>query len=111
MGTDRLSKAKDCGFTVSYGLTPKGLTFYLLGAIPVRCIRLTDVEYLRLASPSEVSRWYYLRNWRHFQPSRAARCPVYVLQTKAKRRPIFLKLRGGAHFRLRTAIGRYRQKT
>ncbi len=109
-GTNRLSKPKDCGYVISYYLSPHNVSVYLLGFIPLHRIALTDVHYLRLASADEVPRAYYIRNWSHFRPSRAAHCPVYKLQTKARRKRIFLKLRSGAHFRLRRAIGDHKKK-
>lgn len=109
MKGDRLSKIAECGLTVSYTLLPNRLVIRFLGFIPLYTIKLADVAYLRLASRDEVPTLFYLRNMKRFRPSGAAYCPVYVLQTKKRRKRVYLKLRGGAHFRLRSAIGRFRR--
>ena len=109
MKGDRLSKIADCGLLISYTLTPNRLVIHLLGFIPRHSIRLADVDYLRLASRDEVPGLFYLRNMKHFRPAGAAHCPVYVLKTRKRRKRVYLKLRGGSHFRLRSAIGRHRR--
>ena len=106
---DRLSKFADCGLLVSYTLMPDRLVIYLLGFIPARVFKLKDVAYLRLASQDEVPHWFYVRNMKHFRPAGAAHCPVYVLQSSKRSKRAYLKLRGGAHFRLRSAIGFHRR--
>jgi hypothetical protein len=108
MKKDRLSNPKDCRYVVSYHLTPGALTVSLLGFIRLRRVALSDVRYLRLASSDEVSHTYFFRNWSHFRPGRARYCPIYVLRTRKRNKRIFLKLRSGAHFRLRRAIGEYK---
>ena len=76
-----------------------------LGLIPWKYIFLSDIHYLRLATRDEVSLAYLLLNYSNFFFHRRHGHPVYVIQTKQGRN-LFLKLAGGAHFRLRQAIGR-----
>lgn len=109
MKGDKLSTVADCGLAISYWLLPDRLTIRLFGVIPLHRIALGEVAYFRLASSDEVPRWFFFRNWKHFSPPTVAYCPVYVLKTN-RRKKVYLKLRGGAHFRLRTAIGRSRCK-
>jgi hypothetical protein len=52
---------------------------------------------------------YLLLNWTSFLPRHRSRRPVYVLQSKGRRR-IFLKLEGTAHFKLRQAIGKKNER-
>jgi hypothetical protein len=90
----------------SYKLRGNRIIARLFGRLPLRHIHLNDVQYLRLASRDEVSPSYLMLNWMSFLPHCHLMCPVYVLKTRKGRR-CFLKLKGGAHFRLRQAIARY----
>jgi hypothetical protein len=76
-----------------------------LGLITIHQIHLSDVHYLRLATRDEVSPAYLLFNWLQFLPHRRSVRPVYILQSRNRQR-LFLKLEGGAHFKLRQAIAR-----
>jgi hypothetical protein len=93
------------GSLCSYELQGSLLTARLFGFVPAFTIHLSNVHYLRLATPDEVSPLYLATNWLQFLPHRRSICPVYVLQAKTGRR-LFLKLDGTAHFKLRQAIGR-----
>ncbi len=93
----------------SYELRGNILAIRLFGVATVQSIPLSDVLYLRLATRSEVTPSYLLFNWLNFLPHRRSVCPVYVLQTKHRKR-LFLKLDGSAHFKLRQAIGRNSEK-
>jgi len=85
------------GSLCAYDLKGSLLLERWLGFLTVRRIPLSDVLYLRLASPGEIP-----SGLRTFRASRARR-PVYVLRPKKGRR-IFLRIEGGNHFRLRQAI-------
>ena len=89
----------------SYELQGSLLTARLFGVFPVFTIHLSNVHYLRLATPDEVSLPYRLSNILQFLPHRRCVCPLYILQAKTGRR-LFLKLENEAHFTLRQAIGR-----
>jgi hypothetical protein len=94
----------------SYELTGNIIRRRLLGLIPVQSIHLADVQYLRLATYDELlTPTYLLFHWPRLLPHHRSVRPVYVLQTKTRRR-IFLKLEAGAHFKLRQAIGRKREQ-
>jgi len=92
------------GSVCSYELNGNIILARLLGVIPIQKIHLADIHYLRLATHDELSAVFLLFNWPRFLPHRRSCRPVYVLQTKTRRR-IFLNLAGYAHFRLRNAIG------
>ena len=82
----------------------------MFGFIPVQRISLAEVHYLRLATYDElITPTYLLFHWPQLLPYHRSVRPVYVLQTKTRRR-IFLKLSAGAHFKLRQAIGRKREQ-
>lgn len=93
------------GSACSYELSGNIIKSRLFGFIPVKSIHLDDVHYLRLATCDELTPTYLLFNWPQFLPHHRSVRPIYVLQTKTRRR-IFLKLGSGAHFKLRQAIGR-----
>ncbi len=97
------------GSVCSHELSGNIITSRLFGFIPVQSIHLADVHYLRLATNDELTPVYLLFNWSRFLPQQHSVRPVYILQTKTRRR-IFLKLGGGAHFRLRQAIGRQHEQ-
>jgi len=94
------------GSPCSYELCGEHVVVRLFGLIPILDFHLDDVQYLRLATRSEVTPIYYLFNWSQFMAFRRSSRPVYVLQTKTHHR-IFLKLEGSGHFKLRQAIGRH----
>jgi len=94
------------GSLCSYVLSGEHIIGNLFGIIPIRQIHLGAVNYLRLATSDEAPPLYLLFNYFQFMSYRRAVRPVYVLQTRAKRR-IFLKLDSGTHFRLRQALGRH----
>ncbi|RKX47437.1 MAG: hypothetical protein DRP64_00995 [Verrucomicrobia bacterium] len=93
------------GSVCSYELCGNTIMVRLFGLLPVQTIHLADVHYLRLAARDEPTTAYLLFNWPQLLPHYRSVSPVYVLQTH-KRRRIFLKLNGRAHFKLRQAIGR-----
>jgi hypothetical protein len=95
------------GSLCSYELCGDHIVSRLFGVIRLRSIHLGAVHYLRLATRSEVPAVYLVFNWPQFMLSRRRSvCPVYILQTRSGHR-ICLKLQGGAHFKLRQAIGRH----
>ena len=95
------------GSPCSYELNGDHMIGRFLGMIPISKIHLGAVHYLRLATRSEVSPLYFLLNWpQMLLSSHRSVCPVYILQTR-KGQKVFLKMEGGAHFRLRQAIARH----
>lgn len=79
----------------------------IFGLIPLYRVHLDDVHFLRLASRSDAPPIYFIFNWPCFTLTRKRSVrPVYILQTRKGQR-IMIKLEGGAHFRLRQAIGRH----
>ena len=94
------------GSPCSYKLEGEHISGKFLGIIPAGNIHLGAVNYLRLATSDEAPPLYLLFNCIQFMSFRRARRPVYVLQTRSRRR-IFLKLDSGTHFRLRQALGRH----
>ena len=93
----------------SYELSGNIIRRRLFGLIPVQNIHLADVHYLRLATYDELlTPTYLLFHWPQLLPYHRSVRPVYILQTKTRRR-IFLKLGAGAHFKLRQAIGGERE--
>ncbi len=98
------------GSPYSYELQGDYLVPRFLGCIPAGRVHLGAVNYLRLATRSETPLLYFILNWQSMLlAGRRASCPVYVIQTRAGRR-LFLKLKGGDHFRLRQAIARHSDK-
>jgi len=94
----------------AYALSGNIIKRRLFGFIPIQSIPLADVHYLRLATYEElITPAYLLFNWPQLLPHHRSVRPVYILQTKTRRR-IFLKLGAGAHFRLRQAIGQQREQ-
>ena len=93
------------GSACSFELYDGKFTKRLFGFIPIRTIQVSDVHYLRLAAKDEFSSTYLLFHWPSFLSHRRSARPIYILQTKKGRR-IFLRLKGGAHFRIRQAIAR-----
>ena len=89
----------------SYELCGNQLIGRLFGIIPVSRIDLDTVSFMRLATRSETSPFHLLMNWKHFLIRYQSSRPVYILQTTNRQR-IFLRLSGGAHFRLRQALSR-----
>jgi len=95
------------GAPCSYGLEGDHIVGRLFGLFPLTRIHLGAVHYLRLATRREVSPAYLLINWPQFLLARhRSVSPVYILQTR-KGHKVFMKLEGGAHFRLRQAIARH----
>jgi hypothetical protein len=94
----------------SYELQGSLLTARLFGLFPIFTIHLSNVHYLRLATPDEVTTLYRLSNILQFLPHRRCVCPVYILQAKTGRR-LFLKLESDVHFTLRQAIGKTLERT
>lgn len=95
------------GSPCSYELCGDHMIGRFLGLLPVNKIHLGAVHYLRLATRNEVSPLYFLLNWPQLLLARhRSSCPVYILQTR-KGHKVFLKMEGGAHFRLRKAIARH----
>lgn len=95
------------GSPCSYSLDGDYIVGRLFGVFPLNRIHLGAVHYLRLATRREVSPAYFLMNWPQFLLSKhRSVSPVYILQTR-KGQKIFMKLEGGAHFRLRQAIARH----
>ena len=95
------------GSPISFELNGDHVIGRLLGLIPICKIHLKAVLYLRLASRHEVSPLFFMLNWpQMLLASHRAICPVYVLQTR-KGQKIFIKMKGGGHFRLREAIARH----
>ena len=91
----------------SYDLEGDHVVSRLFGLFPLNRIHLGAVHYLRLATRNEVSPAYFIMNWPRFLlASHRAVSPVYILQTR-KGHKLFLRLEGGAHFRLRQAIARH----
>ncbi|HEY5622097.1 MAG TPA: hypothetical protein VIR77_05815 [Pontiella sp.] len=90
----------------SYELCGNQLIGRLFGVIPFRRIDLNTVSFMRLATRSETSPLQVLMNWKHFLIRYQSSRPVYILQTTNRQR-IFLRLSGGAHFRLRQALNRH----
>ena len=79
----------------------------IFGVVPFYKVHLDEVHFLRLASRSDAPPVYFLFNWPCFIMTRKRSVkPVYILQTRKGQR-IMIKLEGGAHFRLRQAIGRH----
>ena len=95
------------GAPCSYHLEGDRIVGRLFGLIPICNVHLGAVHYLRLASRREVSPAYFMLNWPRFLlTSHRATRPVYILRTR-KGHKLFLLMEGGAHFRLRQAIGRH----
>ena len=93
------------GSPCAHKLQDDRVVSYFLGLVPIRTLPLSEVLYLRLATRREAFPVYLLFNWTSFLSHRRSIRPVYVLQTKGRRR-IFLKLESGIHFKLRQAIGK-----
>jgi len=101
------------GFFLAFRLSDKRLTLKLFRLIPLSWVRLEDVTYLRVSDMEE-----YLTSWKkgvraEFWPAvitgyNRRMAPVYMLnvQGKHRRRKIYLRLKSGFHYRLRTTIGR-----
>ena len=88
---------------VSYQLTNEYLIGKLFGVIRLRKILLSDILYLRLATWREASFLFLLLNWIWFTSAKRSTCPVYAIYSRQKKL-LLLKLRGGAHYKLRKAI-------
>lgn len=99
--------ALSLGSPCSYELDGDHMIGRFWGLFPICKIHLGAVHHLRLATRNEVSPIYFMLNWPQMLLSshRSAR-PVYILQTR-KGQKVFLKMEGGAHFRLRKAIARH----
>lgn len=111
---DAIGKTKianpSLGSPFSFELRGDHIVQRFLGLIPAGKVHLGAVHYLRLATRNEVSPLYFLLNWPQLLlASKRSTCPVYVLQTR-KGQKMFLKMRGGEHFRLRQAIARHSDK-
>lgn len=95
------------GSPCSYELVGDHMVGRFLGLVPICKIHLGAVHYLRLATRNEVSPVYFMLNWpQMLLASHRSVCPVYLLQTR-KGQKVFLKMEGGAHYRLRKAIARH----
>ncbi len=106
IGKNRLSSVS-FGSPFSFELKGDYIICRFLGLIPVSKVHLGAVHYLRLATRHEVTPLYLILNWpQMLLASHRSICPVYILQTR-KGQKLFLKLAGGAHFRLRKAIARH----
>ncbi|WP_372806460.1 hypothetical protein [Pontiella sp.] len=106
IATYRLSSAS-LGAPCTYELCGDHIVGRLFGVVPLCRIHLGAVHYLRLAARSDVPSIYVLFNWpQFFLCSRRSVNPVYILQTRKGQR-LYLKLAGGAHFKLRKAIARH----
>ncbi|WP_372796272.1 hypothetical protein [Pontiella sp.] len=102
--------AVSLGSPFSFELSGDHLVRRFLGLIPTGRVHLGAVHYLRLATRHEVSPLYFMLNWPQLLlASHRSSCPVYVIQTRKGNR-MFLKMRGGEHFRLRQAIARHSDK-
>ncbi|MDF7800472.1 hypothetical protein P4C99_13425 [Pontiellaceae bacterium B1224] len=106
IGKNRIASAS-LGSPWSFELSGDQIVVRFLGLIPVSKVHLGAVHYLRLATRNEVTPLYFLLNWpQMLLASHRSVCPVYILQTR-KGQKLFLKMAGGAHFRLRQAISRH----
>lgn len=95
------------GSPFSYEMKGEYLIRRFLGIFPVSHVHLGAVHYLRLAARNEVSPAYFLMNWPQLLLANYRQIsPVYILQTR-KGQTFFLKMKGGAHFRLRQSIARH----
>lgn len=95
------------GSPFSFELKGDHVLVKLLGVVPVGKVHLGAIHFLRLATKNEVSPIYFVLNWpQMLLVSQRSKCPVYILQTR-KGHKFFLKMEGGAHFRLRQAIARH----
>ena len=104
--------AQTQGFFLAFRLTDRRLSLKLFRIIPLSWVRLEDITYLRVASIEE-----FLTSWKkgvsaEFWPAfitgyNRRMAPVYMLNVehKKKRRKIYLRLKSGFHYRLRTTIG------
>ena len=111
MNTKRAGKSKiasvSFGSPCSYEINGDHIIGRFLGMIPIFRIHLGAIHYLRLATRCEVSPLYFILNWpQMLLASHRSICPVYVMRT-LKGQKIFLKMKSGAHFRLRQAIARH----
>ena len=98
------------GTLCSYELSGDYLIGRFLGLIPIGRIHLSTVHYLRLAARQEVSLIYLVLNWpQMLLASHRSISPVYILKTH-KGQKVFLKMKGGAHFRLRQAIAQHNER-
>lgn len=98
------------GTFCSYEIKGNDLVCRFLGILPISRTHLSTVHYLRLATRSDTSLLYFILNFPCFMfvSHRSVR-PIYVLQTQKKRR-ILMKLKGGAHFKLRQAIAQHSEQ-
>ncbi len=102
------------GIFLSTVLSDEWLMLKILRIIPISWVRVSDIEYLRISSFRE-----HVSSLRHginsqYWPSyirgyRRKTAPVYMLQVKGDERRIFIRVKSGFHYRLRTAINREKE--
>ncbi len=99
------------GFTFAVRLRSDRVVFSFLGILPLYRVDIDDIEYLRVSSMNEyfeaMRSGESVRYWPSFITGYAKRlAPVYVIKVKSSDEKVFVRLRSGFHYLLRTAIGR-----
>jgi hypothetical protein len=102
------------GFLVSISLSDEKLSHSLLRLIPLSSIPLRDVDCMRASFFDDVFprrnrllRIFANRFWICTGLGGDRRlAPLYVIETREKRRRIFLRLESAFHYRVRSALGR-----
>ena len=102
------------GTVFSFELKTDRLTLKCLRFIPLAWVHLRDVECLRASYfsdflPTRKRKWHRLVRNRHWPNSASGvwfhhLAPLYVIETRGKRRRIFLRMKPAFHYRLRVAI-------
>lgn len=103
------------GFIFAVRLKSDRVVFRFLGILPVHRVNIDDIEYLRVSSMNEyfeaLRAGEVVRFWPSFITGYAKRmAPVYVIKLISSDEKVFLRLRSGFHYLLRTAIKRSKSR-
>ena len=103
------------GFIFAVRLRSDRVVFRFLGIFPAYSIDIDDIEYLRVSSMNEyfaaLRAGEVVRYWPSFITGYAKRlAPVYMIKVESRDEKIFVRLRSGFHYLLRTAIGRIKSR-
>lgn len=94
------------GSCLSYELCGNEIVVRFLGIVPIKKIRLAEIQYLRLATSDEPAPFVFFLNWMAFYFNRRAYNPIYLLQTR-KGKCYFIKLNTSSFRRLKKALRRF----
>ncbi len=104
------------GFIWCYELSSDHLALKLFQCLPLGRIRLSNVVYVRQRSAGDLAAWWRdfflkpFRSWYWPHPvmsHKVGHSTPYIIRTRSGNR-IYVRLRGGFHYRLRDAIGKAR---